>query len=78
VTSFNDISSIQEYSLPPWSILEHYRIEKIQRFDQVSITYAETLTKFSHSNIVQVLRYFNANGTAYMVIPFFIIHLMIC
>ena len=31
---------------------------------------ARTLAKFSHANIVRVLRYFEANGTAYMVMDY--------
>ncbi len=31
---------------------------------------AHTLARFHHPNIVRVLRYFAANGTAYMVMPF--------
>jgi serine/threonine protein kinase len=31
---------------------------------------AQTLARFSHKNIVQVFRYFEANGTCYMVMPY--------
>ena len=116
VSDYNDI--LQKYALAPWSVLEHYRIEEIQRYDQFGITYkaydiesdqlviikeflpqelvirksddeilakfpsdeklfqkglkyfieeAEALTKFSHPNIVRVLKYFRTNGTAYIV-----------
>jgi serine/threonine protein kinase len=30
---------IKEYALPPWSVLEQYRIEEILRYDRFSITY---------------------------------------
>jgi serine/threonine protein kinase len=116
VAQYNDV--IQEYALASWSVLEHYRIEEILRYDPFSITYkafnieldqlvtikeflpqelvirksdneilakfppdddvfqkglkyfmgeAKALGKLSHPNIVRVLRYFRANGTAYMV-----------
>jgi aspartate/methionine/tyrosine aminotransferase len=31
---------------------------------------AQTLARFSHKNIVQVFRYFEGNGTCYMVMPY--------
>jgi serine/threonine protein kinase len=36
----NDLNYvIKEYALPPWSVLEQYRIEEILRYDRFSITY---------------------------------------
>ena len=76
--NLNSLVAIKEYfpsqlairegnSVRPKSDSENSTFEwGLQRF----LLEAQTLAQFSHINIVRVLRYFKANDTAYMVMPF--------